>query len=242
MEPIKLAVSIMAHQKRKAFIPSLVKDLGGDIPVVWDRINNRWDTGRRALLAHEQTPDATHVMVIQDDAVVSKALPQGVSKALESTPRDVVLGLYVGRSRPFKESMSHITRAITPDTKWLIMSQLHWGVGVVVPVKYINDLVTWCDDRPNIPNYDKRMSRWFQLNGVKVWYPWPSLVDHRISPSLVRGRTSSDRYAVKFIGADKSAMDYDWSGTPLTIGPDILSPQLNSRTRIWRRQPNAQGR
>jgi len=238
----KLAVSIMAHQKRKAFIPSLVKDLGGDVPVVWDRINDRWDTGRRALLSHEHTSGATHVMVIQDDAIVPKDLVEGVTSAISNTPGDVVLGLYVGRSKPFKESMSHITRAIKPDTKWLIMNQLHWGVGVVVPVKYVNDLVEWCDDRPNIPNYDKRMSRWFQQNGVKVWYPWPSLVDHRISPSLVRGRTSSDRYAVKFIGADQSVKDYDWSGTQLTIGPEVLTPQLHSRVRSWRRQPNVQGR
>lgn len=235
MSGVKLAVSVMAHHQRKTFIPSLVKNLGGDVSVTWDRINNRWDTGRRALLAHDQCPGATHVMVIQDDAVVSKDLPAGVTKALSHVPDDVVLGLYVGRSRPFKESISHITKAITPATRWVVMDQLHWGVGVVVPVKHVQPMIEWCDQRPDIPNYDKRMSRWFQHKGVKVWYPWPSLVDHRISPSLVRGRTSSDRYAVQFIGADKSAKDYDWIGTTLEVGTKSLLNVGRPANRNWRR-------
>lgn len=237
MSDVKVTTVVMAHPSRARFIPKLVSDLGGTVPVVWDRKNDRWDTGRRALLAHKLDPKATHVMVIQDDAVVSRDLERGVTDALTAVPDGVVLGLYMGRSRPFREAISHITRQIDHRTRWLTMSQLHWGVGVVIPVKYVKPMVAWCDLRPDIPNYDKRMSRWFQHQKIQVWYPWPSLVDHRVedNPSLVRGRTSSGRYALKFLGRDKSATDIDWRGTQLEIGPKVGTHRARPKTRTWRR-------
>ena len=48
---ITLSAAIMAHPKRRAFVPELLDWLGDPtIPVIYDRKSDRWDTGRRSML------------------------------------------------------------------------------------------------------------------------------------------------------------------------------------------------
>lgn len=208
-----ISVAIMAHKKREHFVPELEQKLDRPATVVWDQINDRWDTGRRALLAYD--PAATHHLVVQDDALICRDLVAGVERALERTPGDVPLCLYVGKVRPYKALVDEYTRQAA-NASFLVMHQLHWGVGIVFPTKIIDEMVAWCDGQ-TIPNYDSRMSRWFEREGISTWYPWPSLVDHRKSPSLVPGRGQSGRTARRFVGADASALDIDWSGDIVTL-------------------------
>jgi len=211
---IRVSVAIMAHPRRAAFIPELEAALDRPATVVWDDgANSRWGTGRRALLAYD--PDATHHLVIQDDSVIPRDLVAGLEQALEHAPQDVPVCLYVGKVRPYREMVTeYVNRA--QDVSWLVMDRLNWGVAVVLPTKYIDELVAWCDGF-DIPNYDSRMSKWFETQGIPVWYPWPSLVDHRESPSLVPGRGHAGRTAHKFIGATASALDIDYSGQVLRL-------------------------
>ncbi|HEV2927278.1 MAG TPA: hypothetical protein VGW74_01185 [Propionibacteriaceae bacterium] len=209
-----VSVAVMAHPKRRAFIPDLLARLDRPAEVVWDQKGDRWDTGRRAQLAFD--PDATHHLVLQDDVIPCKDLVAGVEQALSALPEPDAspLSLYCGRVQPFRETISLLVASANGATSWLTMSQLHWGPGIVLPTHMIEDMVGWCDHRSEVPNYDKRISRWCQHKGLTVWYPWPSLVEHRSvreSPSLVPGRTG-DRQAYRFLGADRSALDLRWDG------------------------------
>ena len=210
----RVSVAIMAHPRREAFIPELQAALDCPATVVWDDgSNSRWGTGRRALLAYD--PDATHHLVLQDDAVIPRDLVAGVEAALDHAPQDVPVCLYVGKVRPYREMVTeYIGRA--QDASWLVMDRLNWGVAVVFPTSIIDGLVEFCD-RETIPNYDSRMSKWFEANNMPVWYPWPSLVDHRESPSLVPGRGHSGRVAHRFIGADTSALAIEYTGAALRL-------------------------
>jgi hypothetical protein len=204
----------MAHPRRAAFIPELEAKLDRPATVVWDDgSNSRWGTGRRALLAYD--PAASHHLVIQDDAVIPRDLAAGLEAALQHAPQDVPVCLYVGKVRPYREMVTEYA-ARAQDGSWLVMDRLNWGVAVVVPTTIIDDLVAFCDAQ-TIPNYDSRMSKWFEANGTPVWYPWPSLVDHRESPSLVPGRGHAGRVAHHFIGADISALDVDYTGQALRL-------------------------
>lgn len=203
---------IMAHPDREAFIPALRQNLDRPTPIVWDRISDRWDTGRRALLSFDSK--ATHSLVIQDDGVVCRDLYAGVEAALAHVPPGVVLSLYAGRTRVFRTAVAQATRLSRRARRspaFLASTQLLWGVAVVIPTGYIPDLVEWGDGRPEIANYDKRISYWCQANDVPVWYTWPSLVQHRVSPSLVPGRGSAGRIAYKFHGDRASALTVDWA-------------------------------
>jgi hypothetical protein len=201
---MKLSVAVMAHPKREHYIPSLLKAL--DFPktvVIWDQKNDRWDTGRRSLLAYDHI--ATHHLVIQDDAWPAPDLIDALHCYGPYVPARCPISLYTGNVGRFLRKMNAMTR---PDTSWMIMPGINWGPGLVIPTRHINDLVTFCDHRPE-PNYDLRISRYFEKQQIKCWYTLPSLVEHRDGPSLVPGRNGG-RQAWKFIKG--SALDFDPSG------------------------------
>jgi hypothetical protein len=197
----------MAHPKRKRFVDELVPRLDAEPEVVWDRRGDRWETGRRSLLAFDRS--ATHHLVVQDDALVSRDLVAGTAQAVADVGERPVC-LYVGVGRPYRAQVQQAHLAAKENNAaWMVMPGPWWGVAIVVPTSHIPDLVKWCDQRPDVPNYDKRISRWYQQQNISCWYSMPSLVDHRRvdeNPSLVAGRTG-DRYAHWFIGEDASALD-----------------------------------
>lgn len=220
----RLSAVIMAHPTRKAFVSELQAKLDGDVPVVWDEKNDRWDTGRRSMLAYD--PEASHHLVLQDDAVIPHDLLAGLEKAITHTPEAAPLCLYIGKVRPDRAAVQRLVRRAdrVKNTSWIVMSHLHWGVGIVMPTRLIDRMVRWGDTRSDITNYDKRIGRWCQLRRIPVYYPWPSLVDHRNSPSLVPGRNPKGlhRRAHAFIGAGASALDADFSGDEVHALPPSL--------------------
>ena len=213
----KLSVAVMAHKSREKWVPDLVDSIGGDVKVVWDRYNDRHDTGARALVAYD--PDATHHMIIQDDAIVAQDLVGGVNNLLRFVPSSNPVGLYVGRARPRTDEVRTLmTRASESGASFMVHKGPWWGVGIVLPVSTIRDLVKHYDGMANVQNYDRRIARYYESKGLYCYYTVPSLVDHRIedNPSLVPGRGSDGRYAYNFIGP-RSALEVDWSG-PIVRG------------------------
>lgn len=218
-----VSVVVMAHPKRQEFVPELLASLDRDAEVVWDQRNDRWDTGRRAWQAIDRS--ASHGLVVQDDAIICRDLVAGVEKALAHAPAKTPLCLYCGRVRPYRTLVEQLVeRADHGRASWLTMTGLHWGVGIVLPVEFIDPMIAWADQRPDIANYDRRISRWLDHQNIRTWYPWPSLVDHRDSPSLVPGRGSAGRRAHRFAGADVSALDLRWDGSVVTI-PALNIPE-----------------
>lgn len=235
---VTVSVAVMAHPTRRRFVDELLTRLDRPATVVWDQRNDRWDTGRRSMLAHD--PDASHHLVIQDDAIPCRDLVAGVEKALGRLPHPETspLCLYLGRVQPHAGKINQLVTRAVRDTSWITMGQLHWGPGIVMPTHLIGDMVAWCDQRSEVPNYDKRISRWCQHQGLTVWYPWPSLVDHRgvtQNPSLIDGRTGNRR-AHRFLGADRSALGCDWSGGVVGIssGGQLVDDRtgFNGRWRV----------
>jgi hypothetical protein len=221
MSDITLSASIMAHPKRAAFIPELLEWLGDfGIPVVWDERNDRWDTGRRSMLAYD--PACSHHAVIQDDVLPCKDLLAGLTKALEYAPADAPVCGYVGAKRPNAPLVNAaVLSAAAQKASWITMHTLNWGPLICVPTNIIPEMIAYCDPLTTIANYDRRLSRYWELRrGVRIWYTWPPLVDHRDGPSMVEGRVNTVhhssgrgcRVAHSFIGQDRSALDCDWTG------------------------------
>lgn len=206
----------MAHPKRESYIPGLKTRLGPQTRVVWDRYNDRWDTGRRSLLAYDA--DCTHHVVIQDDAVLSRDLPAGILAALRPTPRESIVSLYLGRTRAWRPIWLRAQR-FRPELRWIRMDELMWGVGVVLPTHRIEEIVELADGFSQIANYDSRISAACMVLQIPVYYPWPSLVSHRATPSLVEGRGWRGRHAYQFLGEDNSAADLNWAGPVVNVQP-----------------------
>lgn len=208
-----ISVAVMAHRKREGFVAELVEALDCDPVVVWDRHNDRRETGRRALLSYD--PDATHHLVIQDDAIPCEDLVAGLTQAIAHTGEHPI-GLYFGATAPNRVTNTLIAAAATSDgAAWIKMPGPVWGVGIVLPTHHIEEMVAYTDERRALKNYDTPIWRWYEnKRGLDCMYTWPSLVDHRDageSPSLVPGRTSRGRVAYEFLGADRSALTVDWT-------------------------------
>lgn len=234
---MKLSVKIMAHEKRAQFIPGLVEQLGiTDDDVIWDQKNNRWDTGRRAWEAIDQTADWG--CVIQDDALVCRNFIPAMEKALarlsEIEPKCVV-SPYVGTRRPMAHRVEAAVQDATHDgASWIKMPSLNWGVAITLPTWMIDAMLPWCD-KQQYPNYDRRIGRYaIDRLSMPTMCTWPSLVDHRDTPSLVQH--GNGRSAHRFIGEDRSALDIDWSGPVTHMG----GPRLSAYRRVMGPVPERQ--
>jgi len=222
-----LSAAIMAHPKREHFVEELQGQLDRDVEVVWDQRNDRWETGRRALLVYD--PAATHHAVIQDDAVPCRDLLAGSERAAEVAGEHPI-SLYAGMYRPsskHRAMIAAVTRAAEAAERvaspWMEFEGPWWGVGLVIPTADIPELVRWGDRYTETKNYDSRIGKWYIGRGVKCWHTMPSLVDHRpatSNPSLVTHDDSPEtrgRVAHWFLGRDRSALEIDWNAAPLGI-------------------------
>lgn len=208
-----MSVALMGHPKRQRFIDELIEQLPERTEVVLDRCNDRWETGRRSLLAFD--PAATHHLVIQDDAVLGRDCIEAAALAASAAGERPV-ALYTGKARPHQGIVAPaVKHALRVGSPWISMGGPWWGVAIVLPTAHIPGVVEWGDKHPKIKNYDLRIARWYQGQGIDCWYTVPSLVDHREvaeNPSLISGRTGN-RQAHCFIG-ERSALEIDWSRPP----------------------------
>lgn len=209
---MSVSVAIMAHPRRAHFVDEMREKLP-NAQVVWDRVGDRWETGRRAVLAFD--PDASHHVVVQDDGLVCEDLVAGVEHLTTFVP-DNPISLYTGKTRPFGQQVQRAVRkAKLRRLRWLKLDGLFWGVGVVLPVAVLQEMIRFHDlANVHLANYDSKMSYYFREIGLPVYYTQPSLVDHRDladgNPSLVPGRWAKGRVAHEFIG-EASPLDVDWN-------------------------------
>lgn len=210
-----VSVAVMAHPSRESLVRDLVWSVDAHVEVAWDARNNEWDTGRRALAAYD--PTAQWHVVLQDDALVCADLIAGLERALPHVPADAAVSLYVGRAKPYNGRIARLVQqADETGCSWIALPRLYWGVGLVLPTALLDDIVLRAD-RTHVLEYDRRLSTVFRKMGMPVWYTWPSLVDHRDEPSLLRHDRNEHRRAHRFEGAAWSALTEWWRGPTLTM-------------------------
>lgn len=206
-----VSLAIMAHPQREAMVRDLlIPALDEEPTVVWDRLNDRWDTGKRALQAHGGSD--FHI-VIQDDAVVSPGLVAGVRAMLAVLPPGVPIGLYYGSVRPRRSYHRYMYEAAKAEgARWIVLPESPmWGVGLVIPTADVAGIIELGDTVTSTNNYDTRVATYYQRCHVEQWFPIPSPVDHRIAgDSLVPGRGNHERVAHESLG-DTPVTDIDWS-------------------------------
>ena len=225
---MRVSAAIMAHPARIEMVGDLRTRLDRDVPVVWDEVGDRHDTGLRSLQAYDPTAD--YHVVVQDDVLPAPDLLAGIERALAHIPDGCPASFYVGKVKPFR---GLVERAVTDadGASWIVMDGIYWGPCIAVPTDTIDRIARWWWGQGRIHNnYDKRLSKWFERHGRRCWYSWPSLVDHRGDVSLVRGHTAQ-RNAHRFV--DSSALAVDWTGEVV---------ELRQTARLDRRRQQLAGR
>jgi hypothetical protein len=216
---VKVGVAVMADPRRAWMVKDLIAALGEEPVVVWDA-GDRCEpcTGLRVLAAHRQRPDATHWVIVQDDAIVCRDFAAGVERLLECVPAGHPLGLYFGAGPPRSKESSHLYhRAKAAGHRWIAMpGSPMWGVGLALPTDQIDPLLDFVDATQrrrqvrSYPPYDGMVRMFYTAHRIEQWFSIPSLVDHRGDhPSLLMAREGDGRVAHEFIG-DVSPLDVDW--------------------------------
>jgi hypothetical protein len=83
------------------------------------------------------------------------------------------------------------------EAGYCLMNRTPWAVAICLPTGVIPDMLRECDDMPQ-PQDDVRIGRFISSRRMKVYFPLPSLIDHRLSESLV-GDPGRGREAAFFI-------------------------------------------
>jgi len=222
-----ISAAIMAHRKRTAMANRLARRM--DIPIIWDQKNDVWETGRRALLAHD--PEASHHLVLQDDAVAARGLLAECKALLAHVPDDAPVSLYMGRyrHRPRQFAMKPVADAArATGASFAVFGGPWWGVGVIVPTAHIIELVEFGDANPKREaNYDLRIAQFYASRDTDCWYTLPSIVEHRAGPSLI-GRRGSKRHA-QWSNSGKP-LGLDWSGGVITPADLRLKQRVPARS------------
>lgn len=214
---MRLSVTVMAHRRRVHLIDRLIERLGiGPERVIWDRKDDRWDTGRRAWEAHD--PSADYHITIQDDALVCRDLIPGLEEALNHVPPNAIVSPFVGTRRPSRAKVERVVKeADRVKAAWLVLGPLNWGLAICTPVHTIEEMLPWCD-RQKYPNYDRRIGRFFrQVKPWPTWHTWPNLVDHHPDEESLVGH-GPGRVSHHFLGEDRSALEMNWSGPVVNYG------------------------
>jgi hypothetical protein len=175
-----ISVAIMAHPDRAAAAEALAIETGAQL--VWDEVGDEWDTGRRALAAFH--PDASHHVVLQDDAIPILGFLEHAIAAIAHEPSSLI-SFYLGTSKPRSWQPwvdDAIEAADREGAAWLSCERLLHGVALALPVEDIQILLA--AELPALP-YDERIGHWFAQQGRPSLYTWPSLVDHADGDTLV---------------------------------------------------------
>jgi hypothetical protein len=207
---VKISCVIMAHSKRRQWAESLASEIGCE--VVWDKQNDRHETGLRAITSYDKT--ANYHAVIQDDAILCDNFVATLKSALSYAKKGLPVSLYHGGFLNSSRHSQVADRAFSSKIPWLQRMGPIWGPAIVYPTESIPELADWFS-LSNIQNYDKRVMGFYKSKGKECLYTIPSLVTHRTenNPSL-SGHDNPNR-AARHFAKPRSALEIDWSGPVL---------------------------
>ncbi len=202
-ENIKLSVTVMAHPKREEWAKELQSELNAHIE--WDNGVSVWETAKRAWLSYD--PQATHHMVIQDDAIISQDLIKTLEKAIKERPNDIITPCTIAYKMTSRDRMEY-ERLYRHHQKWFVTQLNLSGVAIIIPTDIIEEMVEYCDTLPT-PHDDKKILQFAKDKQMAIYNTVPSLVDHRPpheNPSLMSNhdlKTRGNRQALIFIGKEQ---------------------------------------
>lgn len=170
---MKLSVSIMAHPSRAQYVEGL-KNILGDVPVAVDTGDGIWRNRVAASQMYE--PTAEYHLVLQDDAILCNDFMKKAVDVIDKRRGDAI-SFYFGKRgvRIVGDREEEIKK-----NGGLVWNWLGWGVAICLPVKIIPGLIRFCDAMTRYARHDDtRMSHYLRKISMNIFYPVPSLVDHR---------------------------------------------------------------
>lgn len=166
------------------------------VDVVTDRETHDPNPLRNYLRCLTDPGDATHLCVLQDDAVVCEDFSGQVAAAVDDRPDDM-LSLFVG-GLPGKTRVDFL-RALQRQERWapIYMNGITHVVAMVWPVAAAQAFVEWFPPsrpipgaRPPYRSDDMVVGYWARITKRQIWAIVPCLVEH---PDDVPSVAQTDR-------------------------------------------------
>lgn len=216
-----LSIGIQTHELREPLALELAEMIDRPCELVFDPAPrgtpSPWRTYRHAL---ETTPtDATHRLVIQDDAIPCLGFVPALERAIAARPDDLLV-LFVG-GMPTEHART-LLRACEAGSRWAALNSARWcpAVAVVWPTGLIGEFLAFTDKRrwgDRLTADDEIIGRWCRVAGRQPLATVPSLVQHPDDIPSLNGRRQANgrdptRVAACFIDVDElDPMTIDWS-------------------------------
>lgn len=170
---MKLSIAIMTHPDRAHFIPYLKEKLG-DVPVSVDTGFGIWENYKRAWLLYDEA--AEYHCVVQDDLIIGKDFTKNAEAILE---QDAVYNFYIGHRPKYQRSLD---AAIKSGRRYLIQDRIYHECCLAMRVERIPDMIKFCDNLK--PVNCRVLTDYVLARNLSVYFPLPSLVDHREAPAI----------------------------------------------------------
>lgn len=205
---MKIACRIMHHLSRPAPVElcDALATLGAEVRLDYDS-HGAWWNARRCWLDGLRDPQATHVLVVHDDAIASPSAAQSIVAAVRHRPKDII---------SFFAARPELSEALRRDTRWVVFDTYAWGLALCLPRGMVTWFVHWCDERikPDWRADDTRMLLFAMANNLDILCTAPSLFQHPVGGhGIVTGPNDSSPWVAKHAITD-------WSGEPLHIAGD----------------------
>jgi hypothetical protein len=202
----KLSIVVMAHPDRKAMAQELANSLGG-VPIVWDKLNNVWDTCKRAWQAIDTT--AEYGLVLQDDVLPCRDFQKRAEAVLK--------GRFVYNFFVHYGFSASVEKALYEGENHFTKGSIYGEIALCMPTTCINSMINYCDRHG--AHSDTLISTWARSIHLRIRYPIPSLVDHRAGESLFEKYTGREPH-IKEHHSCCFADNFDRMTTPKrTISP-----------------------
>lgn len=202
-----MSVCVQHHPARAHLLDALVEALDGCEVVVDPDPDSPYRSPYRTYMeALRRTPvDATHRLIVQDDAVPCAGFTGRMLAAVEEKP-DVLVALFTPGAPSHR---TPVVRALAAGERWALLRPT-WvpTVALVWPAALIPRFVAWADDRyagSVREGDDGPVGKWAARNHLRAWATVPSLIEHPdVEPSLIgrkhRAGANRARVAASFVG------------------------------------------
>ena len=200
---MKISISCTAHPSREKYFKYLKENLG-DIPFLIDYESKGVAfNSERSWRSYDKSCD--YHLVIQDDAIICKDFISKANKIIEKVTKEkndiselrdkkyIAFNFYYGTRESLK------TEAIIAAKRgYIVKKNVHWGIAICLPTKIIEDMLVFFN-KENVPQDDERIARFLRENNIPIYFPIPSLIDHRHEEKSLVGDKGKGRKAFKFI-------------------------------------------
>lgn len=206
---------VQHHPSRAHLLPALLERLPSGAVVVTDPepdgIPNPWRCYRACLQAIQD--EATHVLIVQDDALPHPDFPLVVTRCVEARPDRIVCFFVTSHA------VQGARRMLQSQSPWVEMLPTEYlpVVATSWPVEQARAFYAWTEKMivPTKRSDDGIAGRWIRHHSVRPIATVPCLVQHPdMEPSLIGKRAMAGKNPIRVAiidPADRDILSIDWS-------------------------------